>query len=161
MPKSEIDKFVSASTQATQRSATKTVEVGPTVWMLGAPAPAADGLIALATSATQTVYFRREDLVEARETEGRFLIRIAQGANVMVREEQVLKLTPPSCHCQEPSGTIESKKGGGDTGPIINCAPTCWVELVCGPFREPFSGAVIIVCWPSLVCGNPCEGVLV
>jgi len=159
MSKSDLDKFASESEKAAPPDLAKSISAGPTIWMLGSPSPASEGLVGLATSATQVVYVRREDVLDARQTAGRYLIRLAQGTNVLVREEQTIKLTVPNCRCQEPSKTIESKRTPGRTPPIvIDCRPTCWVELVPVLYRDPESGAVIEVMVPQIVCGNPCEG---
>lgn len=160
MPKGEIDKFISACSREEQRTLAESVRAGPTLWMLGAPAPAPEGMVGLATSATQTVYFRREEVLDARETGGRFLIRVSTDTNLLVREEQVVRLDPGGCQCKEPPGTM-ARKGGGERPPgpiIIDCPITCSFETVCEPFREPFSGAVIMVCWPKIVCRNACDG---
>jgi hypothetical protein len=140
------------------------IEVGPTIWLLGSPAPASDEMVALATTPTQTVYFRREDLLDARETEGRFLINIAADTNLLVREEQIVRLNPGSCQCQERGETIATRLGSThapNSGPIIiDCSTLiCTFETVCGPYRDPSTGAVILVCWPKFVCRNPCDGI--
>jgi len=162
MSKKEIEAFVAGCAKAARKEPAETVRVGPTLWMLGSPAPADPGMVGLATSATQTVFLRKEDLVEVRESDGRYLVCIAADANLLVREEQVGRLEAGGCRCHETEGALAKKKGGGGTGPIIiDCQTTCSMETVCGPYYDPQSRAVIVVCWPQLVCRNPCEGVLI
>jgi hypothetical protein len=166
MSKKEIEAFAAACAKAARKEPAEAVRVGPTLWMLGSPAPADPGMVGLATSSTQTVFLRKEDLVEVRESDGRYLVCIAADANVLVREEQVGRLEPGGCRCHETEteGALASKKGGGDHRPgpiIINCQTTCSFETVCGPYYDPQSRAVIVLCWPKLVCRNPCEGVLI
>src|SRR5262249_10793936 len=92
MSNDAVAKFVSECSQFKQHDLAKSVEVGPTMWLLGSPTSAPDGMVGLATTPTQTVCFRREDILGARETEGRFLINIAVNTNLLVREEQVVRL---------------------------------------------------------------------
>lgn len=163
MPNDGVAKFVSECAQFKQYDLAKSIEVGPTMWLLGSPASAPDGMVGLATTPTQTVCFRREDILDARETEGRFLISMAADTNLLVREEQVVRLNPGGCHCQEQSGPTAARvgtTGGPNSGLIIiDCTPVCSFETVCGPYKDSRTGSVIIVCWPKLVCRNPCEGI--
>jgi len=160
MPNDAVARFVSECAQFKQHDLAKSIEVGPTIWLLGSPASAPDGMVGLATSPTQTVCFRRDDILDARETEGRFLINMAADTNLLVREEQVLRLNPGGCQCHEPGGSTAAKVGGGTGGPIIiDCTPVCSFETVCGPYKDSRTGSVIIVCWPKFVCRNPCEGI--
>ena len=92
MSTKEIEAFAAACAKATRKEPAETLRVGQTLWMLGAPAPAERGMVGLATSATQTVFLRKEDLVEVRESEGRYLVCIAADANLIVREELLGKL---------------------------------------------------------------------
>jgi hypothetical protein len=55
MSKDEVAKFVSGCAQVKQHDSAKSIEVGPTIWLLGSPAPASDGMVGLATTPTQTV----------------------------------------------------------------------------------------------------------
>jgi len=163
MSKDEVARFVSECAQLTQPDPAKSIEVGPTIWLLGSPAPASDGMVGLATTPTQTVYFRREAILDARETEGRFLISVPADTKLFVREEQVVRLNPGSCQCQERSETLATRVGSTsapNSGPIIiDCTPICTFETVCGPYRDTRTGSVIVVCWPKFVCRNPCEGI--
>jgi hypothetical protein len=158
MPDDTATKFIAESDRFGRDIYSESVETGPTIWLLGSPAPAPDGMVGLATTATQTVCFRSEDILEARETEGRYLIKIRADTNVLVREDHVVKLNPSDCRCQESSETIviAKKKGSSDqptkpSGPIL---PRCYVDTVCIPTQDPETGAVIRVCWPTLVCGG-------
>jgi hypothetical protein len=163
MSKDEVTKFVSECAKVKQRDSAKSIEVGPTIWLLGSPAPASNGMVGLAITPTQTAYFRREDILDARETDGGFLIHIAADTNLLVREEQVVRLNPGSCQCQERGETMATRvgsTGARNSGPIIiDCSiPICTFETVCGPVRDRRTGTVIVVCWPKFVCRNPCEG---
>jgi len=163
MPKGEIDRFVAACAKESRKDIAEATRVGRTAWMLGSPSAAADGMIGLSTSPTQTVFLRKEDLLEVRESDGRYLVRIAADTNLLVREEQVARLDPDGCHCRGDGDSMAKKKGGGDRAPgpiIIECTTVCSVETVCSPYKDGSTGAVIQVCWPQLVCRNPCEGVL-
>lgn len=161
MSKEDIDKLVSKCKQAKAQDLVKSIETGPTIWLLGTPAPAQDGLIGLATTPTQRIYFPRESILDTQEVDGRFLILVAADTNLLVREEQVVRFNPSACDCKAPAGAIAKKKGGTTAptpGPIIiDCTPVCAFELVCAPFRHA-TGAVIMICLPQLVCRNPCIG---
>ena len=162
MTKDKIASFLSACAKAEREEPAKSIEAGASLWLLGSPAAATDGMVGLATTPTQTIYLRPADVRDAHETDGRFLIRIAADANLLVREEQVLKLSPGRCQCSEP-GELRSKKPTRPDAPrpgpiIVDCTPVCSFETVCSPYEHPDSGAVIVVCWPQLVCRNPCEG---
>jgi hypothetical protein len=155
MSKKDIESFAAACAKAVRKEPAEATRIGPTHWMLGSPAPADPGMVGLATSPTQTDFLRKEDLVE---------VRIAADANLLVREEQVGRLEPGNCDCHKTEGAVAKKKGGGEHGPgpiIIDCTMTCSFETVCGPYYDPQSRAVIVLCWPKFVCRNPCEGVLV
>lgn len=149
--------------QLKQHDSAQSIEVGPTIWLLGSPAPESGGMVGLATTPTQSVYFRREDILDARETEGRFLVNIPADTNLLVREEQVVRLNPGSCQCQERDETIATRlgsTGAPNSGPIIiDCTPICTFETVCGPYKDQRTGSVIVVCWPKFVCSNPCTGI--
>ena len=112
MSKDDVSKFVSESAKLKQRDIAKSIEVGPTIWLLGSSAPESDGMVGLATTPTQTVYLRREDILDARETEGRFLINIPADTNLLVREEQVVRLNPGSCHYQKRGQPLAIGQGG-------------------------------------------------
>jgi hypothetical protein len=43
MSKDKVAEFVSECAQLKQRDSAKSIEVGPTIWLLGSPAPASDG----------------------------------------------------------------------------------------------------------------------
>ena len=165
MSKKEIEAFAAACAKVPRKENAEAVRVGPTHWMLGSPAAAEAGMVGLATSPTQTVFLRKEDLVEVRESDGRYLLRVAADANLLVREESMGRLKPGGCGCHETEGALAKKKGGGErpTGPIIiECTTTCSFETVCGPYYDGLTKAVIMLCWPQLVCRNPCtDGVLV
>jgi|GEM_PF-3492885 len=162
MPRDVVTRFVSECTQKKRLDDARAIEVGPTVWLLGSPAPATDGMVGLATTPTQTIYFRKTDILDAKETENRFLINLASNTNLLIREERVVKLNATSCKCHG-QGKMESRVGSsggthGSGGPIvIDCTPVCDFEMECGPYKEPKSGAVIIVCWWKFVCRDPCE----
>jgi hypothetical protein len=140
-------------------SVRQSIENGPDLWMLGAPAAADEGLIGIATTATQVVYVREQDVREVKSSGGRYLFRVRSDATAVVREEHVTRLTPsPSCDCATgDAGPSVMHKPQKPKPPIIDCTPTCRIEMVCGPFRDPVSGSSIILCWPQLVCGNPCD----
>ena len=164
MPDDSVARFVAECAHFRQYDLAKSLEVGPTIWLLGSPAAAPDGMVGLATTPTQTVCFRRDDILDAREAEGRFLINLAADTNLLVREEQIVRLNPGGCHCQEPAGTAVARAGNtggpGGGGPIIiDCTPVCSFETVCAPWKDSRTGAVIVVCWPKFVCRNPCEGI--
>ena len=165
MSKETVKKFLAECTQRKQYDLAKSIEVGPTAWLLGSPAPSADGgMVALATTPTQTIYFRANDILDAHETEGLFLINVAADSNLLVREEQVVRLNLASCQCQEPE-KIQSRIGG--TGSkfggsiVIDCTPICSYETVCEPYKHPGTGAVIVVCRLKFVCRDPCKTILV
>jgi hypothetical protein len=163
MPEDSAKKFIAESARFRKFDLAKSVETGPTIWLLGSPASAPDGLVGLATTPTQMVCFRSEDILVVREADGRFLINLPADTNFLVREEQVVRLNPGNCQCHEQEKQVAARAGEAgrvNSGPIIiDCTTVCSFETVCGPWIDPTTRAIIVVCWPKFVCRNPCEGI--
>jgi hypothetical protein len=162
MSNSQVDAFADLCAKAVRKAPGERLRIGPTYWLLGSPAPADPGMVGVATSVEQTVFVRKEDVVEVREWDGRHLVCISADANVMLREETVGRPRPKGCGCHEKAdGTLAKKKGeGGRTGPIIiDCQPICYLELTCAPVYDERSKAVIMVCRLERTCDfDPCGG---
>lgn len=157
-----VKNFARECARLSASTAAAAIERGPDLWLLGAPAAAEEGLVGIATTATQAVYVREQDVMDVEDFEGRFLLRVRSDATALVREEQVIKLSPTSDRGtgQGPvaASAREAANTGGGTGPIIiDCTPVCSFEVVCRPVRHVKSGAVIVVCFPELRCVSPCE----
>jgi hypothetical protein len=137
----------------------ESIEHGPDLWMLGAPAAADEGLIGIATTSTQVLYVREQDVRDVRPSGGRYLFRIRSDASAFVREEHVVRLSPTAkCNCAEGDATVLNKpRKPKPKPPIIDCTPVCSIELECGPFSDPETGATIQLCWLVLRCVDPCE----
>lgn len=163
MQNDAISKFVSECAALKPDVHVKALEVGPTLWLLGSPAQAPEGMVGLATTLTQRVCFRREDILEVRESAGQFLVKIATGTNVLVREEAVMKLNPASCGCRDNETTSAARVRGsrpqGTGSVVLDCSRRCWWETECVPHKDAHTGAVILVCQLTWNCDmDPCGG---
>jgi len=58
-----VAKSVTECHTTEQRDGALSLEVGSCIWPLVSPAPATDVMVALATTPTQTIYFRAHDIV--------------------------------------------------------------------------------------------------
>jgi hypothetical protein len=157
-----VKNFAKECARLSTSTAAATIETGPDLWLLGAPAAAEKGLIGIATTSTQAVYVREQDVIDVQEFDGRFLLRVRSDATALVREEQVIKLSPTSdCGCgqgQIAASARGATNTGGGSGPIIiDCTPVCSFEVVCRSVMHPGSGARTVVCFPEFRCVNPCE----
>lgn len=156
-----VKNFATECARLSASSIASTIERGPDLLMVGAPAAAEKGLIGIALTSTQVVYVREQDVLDVEEFDGRSLVRVRRDATALVREEQVITLSPTSdCGCA-PGQSAASARGatntGGGSGPIIiDCTPTCFIEVVCRPVRHTKTGATIVVCFPEFRCVDPC-----
>ena len=160
---SAFEKLTTACRRQQSATLRENIDQGPARWMLGVPVSAEEGLIGISTSPTQVVYLRTEDVLEARESADKFLVRVREGATTLVREEQVVKMNRPTpCNCPATSASkalIGTPSHGQSNPPVtIDCSPICEYELVCRPYSDPSTLATILLCSYELRCFNPCEG---
>lgn len=172
-PDDSVKKFAAECERLAAVDIGESIDNGPDLLILGVPAAAPNGLVAIATSPTQTMYVRTQDVRGAEADGGQFLVRVRRDAVAFVREEQAIRLTPsPDCGCGRKDGAPSTalkvgaagQAGGGNTGPIIlDCTLVCGWEVVCGTYTHRRTGARIQICFPMFRCHNPCTegGILV
>ena len=142
-------------------SETEAIQAGETTWFMGWPARAPKGTIALLQWESTQLIFREEDILEAVEDRGRFLVRIRADSHVLLRIEKVFQAKPQrqGCACDTSSG---AGAGATDERPTVQTAARpsgqsappireCWVELRCEDFVDAH-GYVRRVCVPILLC---------
>ena len=118
---------------------------GETRWFIGYAAAAPEGMVALGQNETLKLVFRQEDVREVRRHEERFLVRVRDGANMLVSFEQVIKAAP-TCDCEDGSD-VGGKQGAMARAAdvhIINIS-SCAVRIECSTVNIPLLG-------PTRVC---------
>ena len=138
----------------------QTLAMGETAWLVGHPAPATEGTVALRLDPVTCVVIRADDIIETKKDEKRFAVRVKKGSPVICRFEVVGKFGEPEksgCGCgATPTRTILSTHGGGSgsgTGGTINipteCRIVCKLEWVYRITPPPS-------CYPEIVCRWEC-----
>jgi hypothetical protein len=97
----------------------QTLAMGETAWLVGHPAPATEGTVALRLDPATCVVIRADDIIETKKKEKRFAVRVKKGSPIICRFEVVGKFGEPEksgCGCsasEPPTRTILSTSGGG------------------------------------------------
>jgi hypothetical protein len=167
MPEEHRDELINSSRQSPAPNTESMLEAGLAVWLVGRPAHADDGFIALSLGeGQQTITIRERDVVDVDKVGAIYFVKVRANAQIVYRFEQVIEVRDPrACGCQSGEGcsastasrtamrVINDAPGGGGT---INCMPDCWVTLDCFPFWDS-SGYYRRYCVPMLHCMNPCD----
>ena len=160
MENGDLEKLKSACLeQPPPLSEPEAIELGETTWFIGWPARASKGTIALNQGAGTQLIIREEEVLEAVENRGSFLVRVRADSHVMLRIEQVFQAKPKRqrCTCDsssaaggagEKSVVQKAARPAGQTVPEVR---DCWVELRCEEFVDAH-GYVRRVCVPILLC---------
>jgi hypothetical protein len=94
-------------------SAADQLRMGRTTWLMGHPAAAPEGTIAVSRNGDFKLIIRDEDVLEVDKHGDEFLVKVSAEANILVSFEKVIKADPGSCGCHEtqPSPTL-AREGG-------------------------------------------------
>jgi hypothetical protein len=128
-------------------SSAERVAEGDTHWFIGYAAAAPAEMIALRQTETLKLMFRQEDVREVKRHGERFLLRLRDGANMLVSFEQVIKAAP-TCDCgdgrSERSTSPNPRRTRED---VIDVNPfgNCRVRIECFEINIPLLG-------PTRVC---------
>jgi hypothetical protein len=147
---------------------------GETVWLIGLPAPAEDGMIGISLDESLRVVIREEDILEVVKDANYYLLKTKRHANLVVQHQSVVQLDPqPECGCGSPeqfddrnsgeNGYPKASKlagppifGGTGSGDRYPCWQNCKVRWKCTPYIDG-DGRVRWVCVPYLDCENVCQ----
>src|SRR5215469_16140211 len=89
-----LSDLVAACGEHRPTSPAERIAEGETHWFIGYAAAAPAEMVALSQTEALKLFFRQEDVREVRHHGERFLVRVRDGANMMVSFEQVMKAAP-------------------------------------------------------------------
>jgi hypothetical protein len=114
-------------------------------WFIGYAAAAPAEMVALSQAETLKLVFRQEDVCEVRRYDERFLVRVRDGANMLVSFEQVTKAAP-TCGCGDGrnEGSKQEAMAKGIDVTIGNFGD-CSIRIECFSVNVPLLG-------PTRVC---------
>jgi len=95
-----LSDLVAACGEHRPTSPAERIAEGETHWFIGYAAAAPAEMVALSQTEALKLFFRQEDVREVRHHGERFLVRVRDGANMMVSFEQVMKAAP-TCGCED------------------------------------------------------------
>ena len=136
---------------------------GESLWLLGYPAPADDGQVALAMGDGRSVIVSESSVLEIKKDDALYLVRVKSLSSALVRFEAVTTLRSEPCRCADtPAPAAASKRVGsgsatGGTGPIIPGCFQCEVEMFCDIYIGK-DKRFHKVCVPAPVCKDICDG---
>ena len=131
---------------------------GETHWFIGYPAAAPEEMVALSQTEKLKLIFRKEDVREARRDGERFLVRVRDGANMLVSFEQVIKAAP-TCDCGEGNNDVRKSKvkaKGADV--IIGNYGDCTIRIECSTVNLPLLGPTRVCVPTNFYCIQPTNG---
>jgi hypothetical protein len=156
--KHDLEKLKTACLEQTPPTETEAIGIGDTTWFIGPPASAPKGTIALAQGKDAKIIIREDEVLEAIDNRGRFLVKVRANSHVILRIEHVFQANTKRRHCACDTSSEAGASGEKSVaqtvarpgGPQI---PTreCWVELECFDFVDA-NWYVRRVCVPILVC---------
>jgi hypothetical protein len=140
-----LSELVKACGAHSPTSPAERITEGETHWFIGYAAAAPAKMVALSQTETLKLIFRQEDVCEVRREGERFLMRVRDGANMLVSFEQVIK-AGPTCVCGE--GRSEGSKPGTMAKGIdvsFGNFGDCTIRIECSTVNIPLVG-------PTRVC---------
>jgi len=126
---------------------------GETHWFIGYAAAAPEEMVGLSQTEKLKLVFRREDVREARRHGERFLVRVRDGANMLVSFEQVIKAAP-TCDCGEGNNAARRRSTQPEADRPTDDRPAdvyignfgdCTIQIECFTVNVPLLG-------PTRVC---------
>lgn len=124
------------------------IAAGSKIWFEGRPAAAEAGMIALDTAAGSRIIVREEDVGAVERSGDGYLVEVAEGADLLVRVEKVVKAEVPSCHCNEGPPDQASQRTSGVPFTSRVCVPI--VRYVCR-FVTDSRGVARVICIPFIM----------
>lgn len=177
MAESDIQELKKSCAAGSAKSEIEQLAEGETIWFVGRPLASPEGTISLSISRSVTLILRAEDVLDAIKQRDAYLLKTRVGADVMFRQEVVLKADPArgyGCDCN--SGTTDGRDGGTATRQPLppeiaqvpeipdfffdwdnpgQCFNDCRWTLDCVPAVAP-DGTVYEVCYPAFDCVTRC-----
>ncbi|RPH65936.1 MAG: hypothetical protein EHM78_24505 [Myxococcaceae bacterium] len=160
METADLEKLKSACRdRPTPPGETEAMELGETTWFIGWPAKSPKGTIALTQWENTQLIIREEEVLEAVEDRGRFLVKVRADSHVMLRTEHVFQARPKrqGCTCDSssaaglPGDKHVPRTAARPAGQTVPETRDCWIETRCEEFVDE-RGYVRRVCVPILLC---------
>jgi hypothetical protein len=132
--KTPKDDLIESCGSAKQIGDREKIAIGRTTWFQGKPAPAEKGMIALDTAQGFRILMREEDVKSVESADDGYFVEVVDGAETIVRFEQVVKADRNSCHCHE--GTAADAPGtsarfAGFVGDrVLSCSPVVRYKVI-------------------------------
>jgi hypothetical protein len=144
MPKNSLkDELVQACKAAPPAGDGEKIAAGRTMWFEGKAAPAEAGTLALDTPAGTRIIVREKDARTVETSDRGYLIEVAEGTDMLVRVEKVVKAEATSCGCDE--GQLSQERMNPTSIWIKAC--TTEVRYVCR-FVTDARGVGRVICIP-------------
>jgi hypothetical protein len=163
---SALEELKTASHSKERKDKSKLLEFGEAKTLVGTPATAPEGCVALKAPNGFVVTVKESDVSEVQKQDGLFFAKVKLGASVLVSFEMVTTLTGAAkgCSCGEKDGTAESGEGAiartnagrgntGGLGEMFGCYH-CEPDWICRPFR--LGNEIWETCVFVLRCRNDC-----
>ena len=155
----ELSELVAACSGHRPTSPAERMAEGETHWFIGYPAAAPSEMVALRQTDALKLVFRQEDVLEVRRDDERFLVRIRDGANMLISFEHVIKAAP-TCDCGE--GRNEGRKQGVMARNLIDVhianLGDCQLRIECFTVNIPLLGSYRVCIPTSWSCPQPTNG---
>jgi hypothetical protein len=133
---------------------------GETYRFIGYAAAAPAEMVALSQTEKLKLVFRQEDICEVRREGERFLVRVRNGANMLVSFEQVIKAAP-TCGCGEGSNEGSKQKAMAKNIDVhIANLGDCQLRIECFTVNIPHLGPTRVCIPTGFSCPQATNGQL-
>ena len=170
MKKADYSAFQDAAQENVQPDVDELLDVGETGWLLGRPIESDKGTVALQTPEGFQILVSKRDVIEYREHNDQFFLRIKYGTSVVTRLENVKNIVPSRpgepCDCEDrdtsPPAQLQQLRQGdntiGDTiDDIIRILKCIRCEIVYEEVWCELEGGIRFRCYkPVIRCRNIC-----
>ncbi|HXV24960.1 MAG TPA: hypothetical protein VED46_11945 [Alphaproteobacteria bacterium] len=131
---------------------------GETHWFIGYAAAAPEEMVALSQTETLKLVFRQEDVREVARHGERFLVRVRDGANMLVSFEQVIKAAP-TCGCEDGrrEGSGQQARAKDIDVHLINIS-NCVIRIDCFTVTVPLLGSTRVCIPTGFTCTRETNG---
>lgn len=144
---SSKEELVKACKAATPAGDGEKIAAGRTMWFEGRPAAAEAGMVALDTAGGSRIIVRERDVGAVERSGDQYLVEVAEGADLLVRVEKVVKAEMP-CGCNEGGSNPASQRTSGMPISMRFCVPV--VRYVCR-FVTDSRGVGRVICIPFIM----------
>ena len=170
-----IDELKKACATASAGTDSDRLQDGETMWLAGRPAPSSDGTVALSVSDTVTLTLKESDVLDVAKQRNTYLVKVSVDANVLFRQEVMVKADPGRSQCGCDDGVTGEDGGVAARRPLPpeielvpdipdffwdwdnpgKCFSNCTLTFKCEKFAGD-DGLVYQVCYPKWNCETVC-----